>query len=75
MKALWQTQDEEHTQGISQQLGENLQRFADLVYHIVDKGNTKALEQSSGITKKIGSGKYQPKDVIEFLRFMHIHLR
>ena len=61
---------EDKRSDILQALAVELQQFAMLIMKIVDDGNVKAVEDS-GLGKKLDSGKQRPRDVLEFIRFIH----
>jgi hypothetical protein len=48
----------------------DLQRTPELVIHIAEQGSAKALEDT-GLARKLDENKQQPKNTLEFYRFMH----
>ena len=53
-------------------LAADLQQLADLVTKIETDGDPKAVEDS-GLAKRITSGKYSPKNALEFYRFLYTY--
>lgn len=48
----------------------DLQRAPELVIHITEQGSAKALEDT-GLARKLDENKQQPKNTLEFYRFIH----
>ncbi len=49
----------------------DFQRVADLIPIIDEQGNLKALDDDSGIGRKLDANKQRPANTLEFYRFVH----
>ena len=75
VESLWGNIPLEQQREVVRALAIDFQRLADLVLHITEQGDERALEGSSPLGKRLDSGKQQPKSTLEFYRYVHGYFR
>lgn len=69
VESLWTIIDESQRKDMVRDLAIDCQRIAQLVAHIEENGDPRALQQ--GTTRKLEEGKQQPRNTLEFYRYVY----
>jgi hypothetical protein len=71
MESLWADLPMGDRRNLVQDLGTDFQSIPDLVWHIYDNGDSRALEDGSGLGRKLDSNRQRPESTLELYRFVH----
>lgn len=74
VESLWGNLPLEQQREIVRGLAIDLQRIGDLVVYITEQGDHRALE-NSGLGRRLDAGRYQPKNTLEFYRYVYGYFR
>lgn len=72
-ESMWGGVPEETQRQLVRTLAVDFQRVAELSLLIAEGGDRRALEENSGLGRKLDSGKQQPRSALEFLRYAHAY--
>jgi hypothetical protein len=75
IESLWSEVPQNERRNMVQELGADFQSVPDLVWQIYDSGDAKALEDNSGLARKLDSNRQRPESTLELYRFVHGYFR
>lgn len=73
--SLWLELGQAERRGLVQDLGTDFQTIPDLVWQIFSTGDNRALEENSGLARKLDANRQRPESVFELFRFVHGYFR
>jgi hypothetical protein len=68
-ESIWGGVPEATQRELVRGLAVDFQRVADLAYMIADSGDRRALEENSGLGRRLEGGKHQPRSTLELYRY------
>jgi hypothetical protein len=71
LDSLWGDISLHRQRELVRNLAIDFQRVAELIPIIEEHGNIKALDEDSGIGRKLDEAKQRPSNTLEFYRFVH----
>lgn len=72
-ESVWSSAPEETQRALVRGLAVDFQRVADLTLMIAEGGDRRAVEENSGLGRKLDSGKQQPRSALEFFRYAYAY--
>lgn len=75
IESLWSDVPQSERRNLVQELGADFQSVPDLVWQIFDSGDAKALDDNSGLARKLDSNRQRPESTLELYRFVHGYFR
>jgi hypothetical protein len=71
IESLWGEISLHERRSLVRNLAIDLQRIPDLTLSITERADVKALQDDSGLARKLDNGSRRPENVLEFYRFVH----
>ena len=71
VESLWTELPPGDRRNLVQDLGTDFQSIPDFVWQIYDSGDLKALEEGSGLGRKLDANRQRPESTLELYRFVH----
>lgn len=75
IESLWADIAQAERRNLLNELGTDFQAVPDLVWQIFDNGDTKALDENSGLGRKLDANRQRPESTLELYRFVYGYFR